>query len=98
MKDVDNSEKARSQKGSGKNGNAKPSNPKNVSATQVKGKDGRDAVARTAVSNGSVAVNSQLKQPLKSNSFNERQGQASKVWSTMLFAFGPRVGHYLHIC
>ncbi|KAH8482754.1 hypothetical protein H0E87_030003 [Populus deltoides] len=78
VKDVDNSEKARSQKGSGKNGNAKPSNPKNVSATQVKGKDGRDAVARTAVSNGSVAVNSQLKQPLKSNSFNERQGQASK--------------------
>ncbi|KAL9338789.1 hypothetical protein Peur_067804 [Populus x canadensis] len=78
VKDVDNSEKARSQKGSGKSGNAKPSNPKNVSATQVKGKDGRDAVARTAVSNGSVAVNSQLKQPLKSNSFNERQGQASK--------------------
>nr|ABK95344.1 unknown [Populus trichocarpa] len=78
VKDADNSEKARSQKGSGKGGNAKPSNPKNVSATQVKGKDGRDAVARTAVSNGSVAVNSQLKQPLKSNSFNERQGQASK--------------------
>ncbi|XP_011036553.1 PREDICTED: uncharacterized protein LOC105134022 isoform X1 [Populus euphratica] len=78
VKDADNSEKARSQKGSGKSGNAKPSNPKNVSATQVKGKDGRDAVARTAVSNGSVAVNSQLKQPLKSNSFNERQGQASK--------------------
>jgi hypothetical protein len=96
VKDADNSEKARSQKGSGKGGNAKPSN--NVSATQVKGKDGRDAVARTAVSNGSVAVNSQLKQPLKSNSFNERQGQASKVWSTMLFAFGPCVGHYLHIC
>ncbi|KAJ6856419.1 protein WVD2-like 5 isoform X1 [Populus alba x Populus x berolinensis] len=78
VKDADKSEKARSQKGSGKSGNAKPSNPKNVSATQVKGKDGRDAVAQTAVSNGSVAVNSQLKQPLKSNSFNEGQGQASK--------------------
>ncbi|XP_061951467.1 protein WVD2-like 5 isoform X2 [Populus nigra] len=78
VKDADNSERARSQKVSGKSGNAKPSNPKNVSATQVKGKDGRDAVARTAVSNGSVAVNSQLKQPLKGNSFNERQGQASK--------------------
>ncbi|KAJ6862267.1 protein WVD2-like 5 isoform X2 [Populus alba x Populus x berolinensis] len=78
VKDADKSEKARSQKGSGKSGNAKPSNPKNISATQVKGKDGRDAVAQTAVSNGSVAVNSQLKQPLKSNSINEGQGQASK--------------------
>ncbi|KAF9662132.1 hypothetical protein SADUNF_Sadunf18G0021400 [Salix dunnii] len=79
VKDSDNSEKARSQKGSGKSGNAVPSNPKNVSATQVKkDKDGRDAVARTAVSNGSVAVNSQLKQTLKNKSFNERQGQASK--------------------
>ncbi|KAG5225273.1 protein WVD [Salix suchowensis] len=74
VKDADNSEK-----GSGKSGNTMPSNPKNVSATRVKkDKDGRDAVARTAVSNGSVAVNSQLKQTLKGKSFNERQGQASK--------------------
>uniref|UniRef100_A0A6N2K327 TPX2 C-terminal domain-containing protein n=1 Tax=Salix viminalis TaxID=40686 RepID=A0A6N2K327_SALVM len=74
VKDADNSEK-----GSGKSANTMPSNPKNVSATRVKkDKDGRDAVARNAVSNGSVAVNSQLKQTLKSKSFNERQGQASK--------------------
>uniref|UniRef100_A0A6M2EJY3 TPX2 C-terminal domain-containing protein n=1 Tax=Populus davidiana TaxID=266767 RepID=A0A6M2EJY3_9ROSI len=79
VKDADNSENAKSQKGPGKRGTAKPSLPKNASATQVKkGKDGRDAEVQLTVSNGSVAVNSQLKQHLKSKSFNERQGQASK--------------------
>ncbi|KAJ6915158.1 protein WVD2-like 5 [Populus alba x Populus x berolinensis] len=79
VKDADNSENAKSQKGPGKRGTAKPSHPKNASATQVKkGKDGRDAEVQLTVSNGSVAVNSQLKQHLKSKSFNERQGQASK--------------------
>ncbi|KAJ6995079.1 protein WVD2-like 5 [Populus alba] len=79
VKDADNSENAKSQKGPGKRGTAKPSHPKNASATQVKkGKDGRDAEVQLTVSNGSVDVNSQLKQHLKSKSFNERQGQASK--------------------
>ncbi|KAF9681236.1 hypothetical protein SADUNF_Sadunf06G0204500 [Salix dunnii] len=79
LNDADNSENAKSQKGTGKRGAAKPSHLKNVSATQVKkGKDVRDAGVQPTVSNGSVAVNSQLKQHLKSKSFNERQGQASK--------------------
>ncbi|CAK7353696.1 unnamed protein product [Dovyalis caffra] len=78
-KGADNSEKAKSQKGTGKSGKSKPSHLKNFSATQVKkGRDGRDAGARPTVSNGSVAVNSELKQPFKSKSFNERQGHASK--------------------
>ena len=80
LNDADNSENAKSQKGTGKRGAAKPSHLKNVLAAQVKkGKDVRDAGVRPTVSNGSVAVNSQLKQHLKSKSFNERQGQASKV-------------------
>ncbi|XP_061965569.1 protein WVD2-like 5 isoform X1 [Populus nigra] len=83
VKDADNSENAKSQKGPGKRGTAKPSHLKNASATQVKkGKDGRDAEVQLTVSNGSVAVNSHLKQHLKSKSFNERQGQASKQSGT----------------
>ena len=95
VKDTDNSENAKSQKGPGKRGTAKPSHLKNASATQVKkGKDGRDAEVQLTVSNGSVAVNSQLKQHLKSKSFNERQGQASKVEIDIAFCFCT----YDHLC
>ncbi|KAJ6743690.1 PROTEIN WVD2-LIKE 4 [Salix viminalis] len=79
VKGADDSENAKSQRAPGKRGAAKPSHPKNVPVTQVKkGKDARDAGVQPTVPNGSVAVNSQIKQHLKSKSFNERQGQASK--------------------
>ena len=88
MQDADDSENAKSQRAPGKRGAAKPSHLKNVLATQVKkGKDVRDAGVQPTVSNGSVAVNSQLKQHLKSKSFNERQGQASKVEIDIDFYF-----------
>uniref|UniRef100_A0A6N2KZH1 TPX2 C-terminal domain-containing protein n=1 Tax=Salix viminalis TaxID=40686 RepID=A0A6N2KZH1_SALVM len=76
VKGADDSENAKSQRAPGKRGAAKPSHPKKVSVTQVKkGKDARDAGVQPTVPNGSVAVNSQIKQHLKSKSFNERQGQ-----------------------
>lgn len=74
-KDPENSEQAKSLKGPGKSRNVKTSSSKSISVNQVKKVKG--AKGAEAVSNGSVAINSQ-KHSVKSKSLNERSSYASK--------------------
>ncbi|CAI8605922.1 unnamed protein product [Vicia faba] len=72
-------EQSKAQKGLVKIKNAKVASSSGVRASLVKNsKIGKDKPASSSVSNGTSAVDSRLKQPTKSRSFNDRQSQLSK--------------------
>lgn len=73
-------EQSRAQKGPVKNKNAKVGGSSSgVNASLVKNsKVGKDKQASSAVSNGTSALDSRPRQPIKNRSFNDRQAQLSK--------------------
>ncbi|KAF5726245.1 serine/threonine-protein kinase PRP4 [Tripterygium wilfordii] len=79
VKDADHSKQAKLVKVPGKSKTEKPSSPRNISATWVKkSRDEKDVGTTSTFSNGSVGSNQRAKQPVKSNSFNDRQIHSSK--------------------
>lgn len=84
-------EQSRTQKGPVKNKNAKVGSSSGVNASLVKNsKVGKDKQASPAVSNGTSALDSRPRQPIKNRSFNDRQSQLSKVNSVVTFVFLPK--------
>lgn len=85
-------EQSRAQKGPVKNKNAKVGGSSSgVNASLVKNsKVGKDKQASSAVSNGTSALDSRPRQPIKNRSFNDRQAQLSKVNSVVTFVFLPK--------
>lgn len=80
MEIVDETEQARGPKGPAKNKNAKPPGPRGVHVSSLKkSKDGKEKEAASAVSNGTLAVDSHKRQPIKNKSFNDKQTRLSKV-------------------
>ncbi|XP_031279683.1 protein WVD2-like 5 isoform X1 [Pistacia vera] len=80
VKNADTSRDSKPVKGNGTSKNEKPLNPKSVSSTLMKkSRDGKNAEASSAVSNGSVGMNSHSKQSFKTRSFNDRLPHLSKV-------------------
>lgn len=72
-------EQSRAQKGPVKNKNAKVGSSSGVNASLVKNsKIGKDKQASPAVSNGTSALDSRPRQPIKNRSSNDRQSQLSK--------------------
>ncbi|XP_058724861.1 protein WVD2-like 5 [Vicia villosa] len=79
VKITDQTEQSKAQKVPVKIKNAKVASSSGVRASLVKNsKIGKDKPASSAVSNGTSAIDSRLKQPSKSRSFNDRQSQLSK--------------------
>ncbi|KAF3447114.1 hypothetical protein FNV43_RR12294 [Rhamnella rubrinervis] len=73
VKGAGHPKQSRSQKGQGTSKNEKSTSLKSVSTSLLKkNKDGKDAEA-TSAQNGSVALNSNPRQPIKSRSFNDRK-------------------------
>ncbi|KAJ1410948.1 TPX2, C-terminal [Sesbania bispinosa] len=76
---IDETGQLRAQKAPVKSKNAKPPSPRGVHASSVKkSKDGKDEEAASAVSNGTSALDSHPRQPIKNRSFNDKQTQLSK--------------------
>lgn len=77
---------SRAQKGSVKNKIAKPPSLKGIHSGLVKrSKDGKDEEASSpAISNGTLALDSHPRQPIKNRSFNDKQTR-SKVNSVVTF-------------
>ena len=79
MKGAEHSKQSKSQKVQGTSKNEKSTSLKSVSASLLKkNKDGKDAEA-TSTQNGSVALNSNPRQPIKSRSFNDRKVHLSFI-------------------
>ncbi|KAH1110143.1 hypothetical protein GLYMA_04G066800v4 [Glycine max] len=66
-------------KGPAKNKNAKPPSPRGSHVSSVKkNKDGKDEEVASAVSNGTFALDSHPRQPIKNRSLSDKQARLSK--------------------
>ncbi|OIW15010.1 hypothetical protein TanjilG_24119 [Lupinus angustifolius] len=76
VKIIDQTVQSRAQKGPVKNKTVKPASPRGIRSSLVKtGKDGKGEEAPAAVSNGTLGLHSNPKQPIKNRSLNDKQTQ-----------------------
>jgi len=99
MKISDQTKQSKATKGLVKNKNAKAPTSSGVHAgLGNKSKIGKDKESSSSVSNGTLAVDSRLKQSIKSSrSFNDRQTQLSKPKVNSLF-FACQSKLYYYLC
>lgn len=91
MKITDQTGQLKARKDPVKNKNAKASTSSGVHTSLVRrSKNGKDKEASSSVSNGTSALDSRPRQPIKSRPFNDRQTQSSKVSSLVTFACFPK--------
>ncbi|CAL0327203.1 unnamed protein product [Lupinus luteus] len=76
VKIIDLTVQSRAQKGPVKNKTVKPASPRGIRSSLVKtGKDGKGEEAPPTVSNGTLGLHSNPKQPIKNRSLNDKQTQ-----------------------
>ncbi|XP_020238577.1 protein WVD2-like 5 [Cajanus cajan] len=77
---IDRTGQLKAGKVSFKNKNVKPPSPRGVHASSIKkSKDGKDEEVASAVSNGSSALDSHPRQPIKNRSLNDKQTRLLKL-------------------
>ncbi|KAE9609239.1 hypothetical protein Lalb_Chr08g0244091 [Lupinus albus] len=75
VKIMDQTMQSRAQKGHVNNKTVKPPSPRGTSSSLVKSKDGKGEEAPPAVPNGTSALGSNPRQPIKNRSFSDKQTQ-----------------------